>query len=295
MASEETLLLLDAARGTQWLLSFSYPLTPCQHLPLANPARRKATSEPGKGRLWTSVLFQCRAEGWEKGMRTNRPGTGRGHSCISFPGLPRQTGLLHTLPQTAARLRATEVWGGLWSAVWQGFFVFCFLINFKLPDLHRQLSPQPRVCEWWASSSTCQHLAHPLWSRHKVWGVTSPPLALSQCLQRQQTRGLRQARARYHPPQEDWFKWTGVLRGHLFYKCRKEKLWMRKYVAPGANVRDLATSLRWRSHPDEAGLKESQRKQVTTLMTASGWKTNHPHPHPRHLITLWETTNSLVL
>lgn len=175
------------------------------------------------------------------------------------------------------------------------FFVFCFLINFKLPDLHRQLSPQPRVCEWWASSSTCQRLAHPLWSRHKGWGVTSPPLALSQCLQRKQTRGLRQARARYHPPQEDWFKWTGVLRGHLFYKCRKEKLWMRKYVAPGANVRDLATSLRWRSHPDEAGLKESQRKQVTTLMTASGWKTNHPHPHPRHLITLWETTNSLVL
>ena len=84
-------------------------------------------------------------------------------------------------------------------------------------------------------------------------------------------------------------------RGHLFYKWRKEKLWMRKYVAPGTIVRDLATSLRRRSHPEEAGLKESQRKQATTLMTASGWKTNQPHPHPWHLITLWETTNSLVV
>ena len=115
----------------QGLLPFSYPLTPCQHLPLANPARRQATSEPGKGSLWTSVLLQCRAgDGWGKGVRTNRPGAGRGHSCISFPGLPCQTGLLHTLPQTAPLLRATEVWGRLWSAVWQFFF---FLINFKLP------------------------------------------------------------------------------------------------------------------------------------------------------------------
>lgn len=162
MNSEETSLLLDAAWGTQRLLPFSYPLTHCQHLPLANPARRQETSEPGKGSLWTSVLLQCRAgEGWGKGMRTNRPRTGRGHSCISFPDLPCQTGLLHTLPQTTPLLRATEVWGGLWSAVWQ-----FFLINFKLPDLHRQLFPQLKVCEWWASPSTCKHLAHPLWSRH---------------------------------------------------------------------------------------------------------------------------------
>lgn len=38
MASEETLLLLDAARGYRVASLFSYPLTPCQHLPIGKPS-----------------------------------------------------------------------------------------------------------------------------------------------------------------------------------------------------------------------------------------------------------------